>query len=449
MKRSLVLITLVVLVAGGCGRSSSSGSKSRGTSPPTSAAPSAGDFGTLKAVCGAGDATGATDKGVSPTTITVATMADPGAQVNPGLDQELFDTADAFVGWCNDAGGILGRKLVLHKRDAALFNVGPQMTAACQQGDFALVGNGVALDATGVPVRVGCGLPEIPAFDVSYQAGTAPLSVQPQPTAVDEGSLSGAFRALKAFDPTVLSKFGMLNSNVASVKDSGVRDRAALVKLGYTLADYEELPPFIDNWRPIAENIKRNGVQVLTLYSSPDNFAALYKALSDIGYFPKYALVTANQYDPKLTSQAGKALEGSTGGVYILTTLTPFELADKVPATKQYVDILAKYANGTKPRQLGVNGMSAWLLFAESAKACGSQLTRQCLLDKAKSMTGWTAGGLHVPQNPGNGTVGHSPCFVLLKATAAGFSVDTQITKPDNGIFNCDPANSFKVDAPH
>ena len=42
-------------------------------------------------------------------------MADPGNTVSPGLDQELFDTADAFVGWCNAAGGIDGRRLQLDK----------------------------------------------------------------------------------------------------------------------------------------------------------------------------------------------------------------------------------------------------------------------------------------------------------------------------------------------
>jgi hypothetical protein len=36
-------------------------------------------------------------------------MADPGATVSPGLDQELFDASTAFTKWCNAQGGILGR----------------------------------------------------------------------------------------------------------------------------------------------------------------------------------------------------------------------------------------------------------------------------------------------------------------------------------------------------
>src|SRR5439155_25258442 len=131
--------------------------------------------------------------------------------------------------------------------------------------------------------------------------------------------------------------------------------------------------------------------------------------------------------------------------VYVGATLNPFERADQVPATKQLIELLTKYANGAKPRQLAVNGFSAWLLFAESAKACGSALTRQCVLDHARATSDWTAGGLHVPQHPGDGRANRSPCFVLLKASPSGFTVDTQITKPDTGIYNCNPANSFKI----
>src|SRR5947209_6990436 len=110
--RALALV-IVVLVAAACSRSGN-----RQSSPTSAGAAVSGDFGSLKAVCGPGAAKGTTDQGVTDTSITVGTMADPGSSVQPGLDQELFDSADAFTGWCNAAGGILGRKLVLHKWDA-------------------------------------------------------------------------------------------------------------------------------------------------------------------------------------------------------------------------------------------------------------------------------------------------------------------------------------------
>jgi hypothetical protein len=123
-KRAVVMSIVALLVVSACSRSSSPKATATGaaggTAATAAAASASGDFGTLKAVCGPGNATGATDQGVTNTTISMSTMSDPGYTALPGLNQELFDSADAFVGWCNAAGGILGRKIVLHKRDAAL-----------------------------------------------------------------------------------------------------------------------------------------------------------------------------------------------------------------------------------------------------------------------------------------------------------------------------------------
>ena len=52
--------------------------------------------------------------------IQVSTFSDPGFQGRLGLNQEMFDTAEAFSKWCNDHGGINGRKIVLKERDAKL-----------------------------------------------------------------------------------------------------------------------------------------------------------------------------------------------------------------------------------------------------------------------------------------------------------------------------------------
>ena len=137
--RWLVPCMVVALIATGCSRSS--GSSKGGGSSTTTPSAGAGDFGTLKDVCGPGNAKGATGLGVTDSTIRVGTMSDPGNTASPGLNQELFDSAVAFVGWCNAAGGIDGRKLQLDQWDAKLTEVSARMIQACAV-DFALVGNG-------------------------------------------------------------------------------------------------------------------------------------------------------------------------------------------------------------------------------------------------------------------------------------------------------------------
>ncbi|HEX4778917.1 MAG TPA: ABC transporter substrate-binding protein [Acidimicrobiia bacterium] len=434
---------VVAMAVAGCSRSGgkASGSGSTTTTARTAGAAGAGTFGDAGQVCGPGDAKGATEQGVTDTTIRVGTMADPGAQVQPGLDQELFDTATAFVGWCNAAGGINGRTLQLDKWDSKLTEVAARMIQACAS-DFMLVGNGEAFDSAGVDQRVKCRLGEIPAYDVSKQAAAAPMTVQPIAASAHTSAIGGALRILKETDPEAARHLGQLSSQLQSVKDAGDRDRSAAKQLGYVSAYYDEAPILIDNFRTYAQNLQSKGVQVFLFENAPDNLAALYRALAELKYFPKWGIYGGNMYDPKLVKNAGGALQGN---VLIVTNAVPFELASTHPATKQYIDILAKYAGGAQPKSLGINAWSAWLLWAKSAKACGSHLTRTCVLDKAAAVTSWTAGGLHAPAHPGNANQSASPCFVFVRATPSGFKIDEKMTHPTRDIFNCDPRNVVKL----
>jgi ABC-type branched-subunit amino acid transport system substrate-binding protein len=434
------MFVVVALATAGCSRSGGSGKG--GGSSTTAASAATGDFGSLKGVCGPGNAKGATDLGVTDTGIRVGTMSDPGNTVVPGLDQELFDSSDAFVKWCNDAGGILGRQLQLDKWDSKLTEVAPRMIDACAV-DFALVGNGEGLDQSGVSQRTKCKLPEFSGYDVSPQAGIAAGSVEAIPNPNTASLANGAYKALAAADPEAVKHFAMISSQFESIKQQGDKDKAAAERSGYTTVYYDEFPLSVDNYRPYAQNIQSRGVQVLTVEGAPGNIAPLYKALAQLGYMPKYGIMQPNLYDPTFIENAGSALSGTT--VFATTYLNPFELADSHPAVKQYLGLLNKYVNGTKPKALGINGFSSWLLWAQSVKACGSTLTRQCILDEAAKVRTWDGGGLHAPFIPGNASVDPSQCFVLIQLTPTGFLIDKKITKPNNGIFNCTPGNIPKL----
>ena len=104
------------------------------TSEAPPVGPGPGDFGTLVAVCGPNEGGGAIPDlgddeilGLSADTIKLSTIADPGFQGSPGLNQEIFDAGEAFAEWCNDAGGINGKRIELTLRDSRLteiFDVG-------------------------------------------------------------------------------------------------------------------------------------------------------------------------------------------------------------------------------------------------------------------------------------------------------------------------------------
>ena len=62
-------------------------------------------------------------RGVGDKTINIAVENDASNTILPGLEVEFVQQATAFADWCNAAGGINGRKIVIDNRDAALFNV--------------------------------------------------------------------------------------------------------------------------------------------------------------------------------------------------------------------------------------------------------------------------------------------------------------------------------------
>ena len=96
-------------------------------------------------VCGAGPGGASSVRGISNKAIHIAVFTDAGNTVQPGLDVEFPQFAKAFAKWCDAAGGIDGRQIVIDTEDAALFNAAQVTNQACQQ-DFMSVGGGLVLE---------------------------------------------------------------------------------------------------------------------------------------------------------------------------------------------------------------------------------------------------------------------------------------------------------------
>jgi hypothetical protein len=401
-------------------------------------APGPGDFGTLTGLCGPGDAAGATDQGVTDTEIHLGTMADPTNTVIPGAGQESFDIGNAFVAWCNAAGGINGRQLVLTTRDSKLFEVGARMIEACAT-DFMLVGNATPLDEAGVETRLGCGLAQIPAYAVSATAADAPLQVVVDNTIHQVGV--GHWRALQAAYPDAFSAVSFVSVDGGGLDSFAQRQRDAIEGLGATVVDFQLAPiTGVDNWRPYAQTAAEHGARsVITL--SPD-IDAFVRSMGDVGWTPDLLPLGVQNYT---AATINLAKEGVLPPTYVTTSFQPFEAVDESPALQQAIALI-EGAGDIAPDFAHLQALSAWLLWAQAAKACGSDLTRGCVIQQAGAMQGWTAGGLRAPVDTQVGGGVLSKCFTLLKATPDGFVLDPDVTKPTDGVFNCDPANV--VDAP-
>jgi ABC-type branched-subunit amino acid transport system substrate-binding protein len=443
---AVALVIPVVLV--GCGRSSKSGgttAPTNGTASPTapSAAPSsaaAGDFGSLKAICGAGKAGTTTARGLTATQIRIGVSADPGAAVAPGLEQEFFDTAEGFAKWCNAAGGINGRKIVIDKWDAKLFNVGQVMTSACLK-DFMLVGNGNALDATGVKVRLGCKLGQIPAYVVSPEASTAGLQAQPSPNPSDQIN-NGALRLLVNKYPDVKTAgVCVLGSNLASLKPVGLRTQEYLQKLGIKVANYQEPPAQVDNFRPYMEQCKAAGAKALYLETAQDP-SPVIQAMKNTGWSPDFVVYSVQFYGPQgvQAAAAAKTFQPS----YIQFPALPFELKGQYPVLAQTETIVKSAVPGAKLTEFTLSAMSAWTLWAQSATDCGANLTQDCILQKAAGHTDWDAGGLYAPHST-SADAKSGACITIVQMTPKGFVYAKDVTQPNQGSFNCEANNVLTV----
>ncbi len=435
------------IVTAGCGRSSSGGG---GSSAPSSAggassasstsAAGKGDFGTLKAICGPGTPSGPTGRGISNTEIRIGVLADPGNTAAPGLEQEFFDAADGFSRFCNAAGGINGRKIVIDKWDAKLFNVGQVMTSACQK-DFMLVGGGNALDEPGVKPRLACKLAQIPGYDVSVAAANAGLQVKAAPSDPTQFGY-GPLRLLLNAYPDAKKGMGVGSSNLASLVPIGKRTAQALTANGVKVTAIQEKPPLVNNYRPYMEQLKSTGTIGLYEFEG-QSIAPEIQAMKDISWTPQFIYYTSQFYTPQ-TVQAAKSL-GTYPPTYVGLSHLPFELSDQFPILAEIKQQLTSAIANPRFTEYTAEAYSTWSLFALSATQCGADLTSDCVLQKAGAHTDWTGAGLTPPVSTSPSNNKPSNCWLVIRLTTNGWVYDKKVTAPDNGLYNCDPKNTVTV----
>jgi hypothetical protein len=400
-------------------------------SPATGgAASSSSKFGTLPSPCGKGSAKGATDEGVTNSTINIAYGDDRGFSGLPGLDQEMGDAVKAMVAWCNAQGGINGRKIVGDYYDAAITNVGSVITQACKK-DFMLVGEGFALDSLGEQTRLGCNLAAVPGFTVSPVVANAYEMYQATPNPADYSPVSSAYEITKLFGKAKTQKVGQYNSTLSTQQVSMAKAAQAYTTTGWKFLN---CPVQINyngeaNYTPFVQKLQSCGAQIVYNDSTPG--PTLYGALqaeNQLNYNPIWVL-DSGAYTAAF-AQWNTA--GLGNNVYVRLSYEPLEAAKVVPAVAQYISIVKK--NGGLISQLGEQSTSSFLLWATEAKACGSNLTRQCMINNLSKVTSWTGGGLNAPGNPSKNLP--PSCGLLMKLSNTKW---VQAYPKKLGAFDCSP----------
>jgi ABC-type branched-subunit amino acid transport system substrate-binding protein len=437
--------TAALLFAGACGTrveggsdagvdSSASGEDAGGSGRGDGgSAPDESMVGTLPTPCGAGDASGATDQGVTDDAIEISTIADPGAQAAPGLNLGVHQAMTAFVAFCNSLGGVNGRPLELTLLDAALFDYNSVVQQACESA-FALVGGGGTLDETGAQTAVDCGLVDVAGFTISPEKAESDRVYQPLPNATYQFNV-GAARRIVQEHPDAAEHAAIIYSNLPVTERQAARQVEAYEDVGFDFV-YEQPAEIGElNWTPIVVAMRDAGVEYVTMSSTFEEFVNLQNAMAEQGFEPEVIDLEANFYDDAYPETAGAVADGST----VRITTSPVEDDPVNPALAVYLDWLEQTAGGdAKPALLGVQAFSAGLLFATAAKACGSELTRDCLMEQLDQITEWDGGGMHAPANPADNKI--TQCFIQMEVVDGGF----ERAFPDEG-FSCDPDNVVEL----
>ena len=433
---------VAALVAGAC--SSSRGSSSTTTAAPTATTAAAGAtttaapgvmFGTLPSPCGKGTASGATDRGITDTAIRIATGDDRGFAAQPGLLASMGDATKAMVKWCNDQGGINGRQIQLDYYDGAITQENAAMQQACKV-DFMFVGEGYGIDDTAEQTRVGCNMAAVPGFTVGPNFSNGPMQYNAVPNPDDYQPASLYYEAAQLF-PDAVKGVAPYHTTLASTETSLAKDIEAMKAAGWNVLDcgvkisYTGEP----DYKPFAQKYISCGAKAFFINAVPgpttENF---FQAMDQLGAHPLY-FWEASGYTTQL---AQWNTQGLANNVYVREAFQPLENAAEIPAVQQYLTIV-KAIGGTVD-QLGEQSASSFLLWATEAKACGSNLTRQCMINNLSKVHSWTGGGLHAQTDPGNNVP--PKCGLILKLTGTTWS---QFYPKAIGQYDCQDKYLFKI----
>ena len=423
---AVAALLAIVLLAGACssGRGSDASSGDTATTKP---ATNTSSFGDLATPCGPGEAAGATAQGVTDTAITIGYGDDAGYQPAPGLSHQLSDAMKAMISWCNDQGGINGRKITGNYYDAKVLEVNNVMSEACSEA-FMLVGEGWVADSGQESIRQGCGLPAVPGYAVSPQFSNAPDMYQAVPNPVDYMPTEFAAAFQKLF-PEEIKKTGLVYADYPATKDPKDKVVATYPAYGFEFLPCDQVYGIAgeSDWKPLAQKLKDCGAEAVYFAGSPyPNFENFLDAANQIDYHPIW-FSDANMYDEALSKWN---VNGYADKVYMRSSFTPLFEADKVHAVQDYIDIVTK--SGGETNQLGEQATSSFLLWATAAKACGSDLTRECVMGEIAKVTSWTGGGLHSEGNPAENLP--ATCGMVLKVSGTEFE---RVYPEEPGTLDC------------
>ncbi len=395
-----------------------------------------GVFGELGRICGPadGEVTPSDARGVTDDEITIGVLNDAGNTLLPGTGANYLDVAEAFSDWCNEAGGINGRTIKIENRDAKLFDAAAVVLDACES-DFMLVGGGAALDEPVTEPRVDCELGSIPALNISYDGQISDYQAVVGRNSPDESNW-GLFRVLEPDYADAFQKIGIVTLDTPDVRGPYEKFQQTLEAQGLGVTSFQAVSQNLDNVRTYIQPLVGTAETLVLALPTPE----MFQAIGAVGYEPEVVVDQASAFYSAAAVE-DLADEPFDAPIYSAATTYPLDRAADNPTAAKLVELEEAAFGSVDPAN--VVPWITWLLFAKSASEC-DELTVECVISNATSDKAYTAGGLLAPVDMSDPTE-VTRCFAANTVSAEGIAYDEKVTAPDEGVFNCDPANVVPI----
>jgi branched-chain amino acid transport system substrate-binding protein len=381
---------------------------------------------------------GSTDTGVSGDAINLALLYSITGPA-PGATAGSLRGANAYAAYINSQGGIYGRKLKITPFDNGFDPTKAQ--AACTQiipNYFAVTGGFALGDQSCAPLVTKSNLPW---FQFSYdpEFSTVPNYFFPGVGDPHKVPTVSAVALKQAFpDVTkVAAVYEDSPGNLQQLQHFQPAFEAAGFKYALTMPVSSSAASFAN----YVVKIRQSGAQaVLMDQASAITQSRLAQAMAQQGFKPAFAQASSS-YGSDWHQQAGAGAAGWTSELSFL----PYLDKSAMTATPGGQNFLTWFDKVNKGKPLDLFAIFGWVsteLLAQAIIKAGPALTRNAVLESAKTITSFDADGLYAPADIAQKA--YSTCTILMQSTSSGYK-QLLPTKPG---FACDLPGAGVIDSP-
>ena len=430
--------------------------------------------------------------GVSDEVMRIGVIAD-GSTGNAvtGGSEAAWLAMRAWAQAVNSTGGLGGRDVEVVLFDANVFDHRAAIEEACESDIFALVGSYALFDGDGVDLLndESCLLPDFPAAALSPARRDSPVTFVSNPTSNTVWQ-AGPAQFLSERFPDAAGAVGTVVLDMPVAFYRAQRDIEAATAGGFNFAfqatadvidqDYEALAAAMLEANVIGITWSADRHRLMELLEArgvlfdwvPNlDFAGPEEASGDISDAgsdeASEEAPTADPQDGLQEEEAGE--EPADGPTFVLCSadcysqgwaaevaevgsdlwvsigMFPFEEPGDNVELVRYVLFLREEVD--EEAEVDLIGLSSWasaLLFEEAVNRAmftsGGGLTRELVINAARTITEWDGRGLHGPTNPAEGIP--SSCFMLVSPTPSGWIRRHPATQ---GTMDCDADNLVEL----